>query len=411
MLEHWLWLAHRPGLNDHKKLVLLEHLGSPENVYDGQESEYREVEGISPGGIEALFDKNLEPYTQALETCQKENIRIITIRDEQYPDRLKSIYDPPLVLYYKGTLPNFDGNPTIAIVGTRKASAYGQTVARDMGMEITRCGGLVVSGLATGIDAAAMDGAILAGGRTVGVLGCGADVVYPRSNRELFAKTEANGCILSEFLPGTDPVRWNFPRRNRIISGLSNGVVVVEAPEKSGSLITARCALDQGRDVFAVPGNIDLAGFAGSNRLLREGAGAVSSGWDVMSEYMSMFPDKIRRDVRPASGFDAPKEVPEAPKKVAQKPQIPRKQPEKTKKDIDNGASAPYIDLKTTLQGLSTEEQAIVTAIGTGERLLDEVIAECGLPSGKLISTLTMLEMKRIIVRLPGKRIALRRNF
>ena len=410
MLEHWLWLAHRPGLNDHKKLVLLEHLGSPENVYDGEESEYREVEGITPGGMEALFDKNLDPYARALETCQKENIRIVTIRDEDYPDRLKSIYDPPLVLYYKGTLPNFDGNPTIAIVGTRTASAYGQSVARNMAQEITRCGGLVVSGMAKGIDSAAMEGAIAENGRAVGVLGCGVDVIYPRSSKVLYAKTMTQGCILSEFLPGTEPFRWNFPRRNRIISGLSNGVVVVEAPEKSGSLITARCALDQGRDVFVVPGNITLAGFAGSNRLLRDGAGAVSCGWDVMSEYTGMFPDKIRRDDCPKHRQDVPKEVPEVPQKVAQKPKIPRKQPEKTKKDIDNDASAPYIDLKTTLQGLSAEEQAIVTAIEAGERLLDEVSAECGLPSGKLISTLTMLEMKRIIVRLPGKRIALRRN-
>lgn len=410
MLEHWLWLAHRPGMNDHKKLVLLEHLGSPENVYDGKESEYREVEGISPGGIEALYDKNLEPYTQALETCRKENIKIVTIRDEEYPDRLKTIYDPPLVLYYKGTLPNFDALPTIGIVGTRKASAYGQTVARDMGLEVTRCGGLVVSGLAEGIDAAAMNGAMLEDGSAVGVLGCGADVVYPRCNKALFAKTIVKGCILSEFLPGTEPFRWNFPRRNRIISGLSNGVVVVEAPEKSGSLITARCALDQGRDVFVVPGNINLPGFAGSNGLLREGAGAVSCGWDVMSEYMSMFPDKIRRDERPAfKPAEEPKEVRQVPKKVAQKPKIPRNQPDSAKKDIDNGAAAPYIDLKTTLQGLCADEQAIVAAIGTEERLLDDVIAQCGVPSGRLISTLTMLEMKRIVVRLPGKRIALRR--
>ena len=407
MMEHWLWLAHRPGLNDHMKLVLLECLGSPENVYSAEAAEYREIKGLSPAGLEALGDKSLAACEEALDTCRREQIQIVTIRDREYPNRLKSIYDPPLVLYYKGTLPEFDSLPAIAVVGTRKPSTYGSTVAGRLGQEITRCGGLVISGLAQGIDAAAMAGALREeGGSAVGVLGCGVDVVYPRSNRELFRKTTEAGCILSEFMPGTEPFAWNFPKRNRIISGLSCGVVVVEAPEKSGALITARCALDQGRNVYAVPGNIDLKTFSGSNSLLREGAGAVSCGWDILSEYQGMFPDKIRKDEGPAPD---PEEPAESKKRVAQNPKIPRGKPSPRKKDIDNGEVAPYSDLKTTLRGLSADEQAIVHAVGQGERLLDDVIAECGLSSGKVIAVLTMLEMKRILVRLPGKRIALRR--
>ena len=180
------------------------------------------------------------------------------------------------------------------MVGTRHASPYGMTTAKKMGYQITKCGGIVVSGMAYGIDGMAMKGALTAGAPVVGILGCGAEMVYPPSNRPLFSDVENYGCIMSEFPPGTPPVKWNFPKRNRIISGMSCGVLVVEAPEKSGALITARCAADQGRDVFVVPGNIDVPTFVGSNRLLRDGAIAVSSGWDILSEYQMQFPDKIR---------------------------------------------------------------------------------------------------------------------
>lgn len=406
MLEHWMWLAHMPGFaNDSKKLALLQYFGSPEHVYSADASEYAQIPDLGPGALEALEDKSLALCREALETCDKEGIHILTWEDKEYPNRLRNIFDPPLMLYYKGTLPDFDNLPTIGIVGTRKPSAYGLTVARRLGAEIGCCGGLVVSGLASGVDSAAMSGALTAGCSTVGVLGCGVDIVYPKSNRELFASVEQYGCILSEFMPGTEPFKWNFPKRNRIISGLSCGIVVVEAPEKSGSLITARLALDQGRDVFAVPGNIDMPGFTGSNRLLREGAGAVSCGWDVMSEYAGLFPDKIRKETAPAAQT-------EAPPKVAQKPQIPRKktekQPAKQKKDIDNKAAAPYIDVKTTPRGLSESEQRIVDCLQSGERLVDDVIAETGISSGKVLCALTMLELKRVIVRHPGKRISLR---
>lgn len=408
MLEHWLWLAHRPGVKERLKYDLLWHFGSAEAVYAAEETEYSQIDGMTSENLEALQDKNLGLYHEALDTCTKEAIQIITIQDREYPQRLKNIYDPPLVLYYKGTLPDFDNLPVIGIVGTRKPSAYGETVARRLGLEIGSCGGLVVSGMALGVDAAAMNGALLANSAVVGVLGCGADIIYPRSNRILFANTEKYGCILSEFLPGTEPLKWNFPKRNRIISGLSCGVVVVEAPEKSGSLITAHHALEQGRDVYAVPGNIDMAGFTGSNRLLRDGAGAISCGWDVLSEYQARFPDKIHK----ATGKMPEREQTEDPK-VAQKRRVPagksEQEPVPRKKDVDKRPAAPYIDLKTTLQKLSPEEQAIVASLQDGERLVDDVIAQTGISSGKLLGTLTMLELKRIIVRLPGKRISLRK--
>ncbi len=409
MLEHWLWLAHRPGISDHTKLMLLQQFETPEAVFAA--SDYPLARDLSPEGREALEDKNLTPSREIVSQCEREKIRILTWSEPEYPNRLKNIYDPPLILYYKGALPKFDSLPAIAIVGTRKASAYGISAAQRIGAQIGRCGGLVVSGLAMGVDAAAMNGALSVGCPVVGVLGCGVDVVYPRANRSLFESVEQYGCILSEFMPGAEPVKWRFPRRNRIISGLSCGVVVVEAPTKSGALITARCALDQGRDVFVVPGNIDLPTFAGSNQLLREGAGPISSGWDVMSEYQSLYPDKIRRDDRPLPEVRKELSAP-AERKVAQKPCIPRKKPgvegPEEKKDIDNGRAAPYIDRKRELPKLSDSEQAIVNCLQGGQRLVDDVIAETDLPAGQVLCALTMLELKKIIVRHPGRLVSLK---
>lgn len=405
MLEHWLWLANRQSITDYRKCMLLRHFQTAEAVYAADREEYSEISDLSEEALASLLDKSLEHCKEIISSCARECIQIVTYADAEYPNRLKNIYDPPLVLYYKGTLPDFDTLPVVGVVGTRKPSVYGESAARRLGKEISACGGVVISGLASGIDAAAMNGALLAGCGPVGVLGCGVDVLYPKSNKALFAATQQYGCILSEFEPGAEPIAWHFPRRNRIISGLSCGVLVVEAPEKSGSLITARCALDQGRDVFVVPGNIDMPGFVGSTHLLRDGAAVVSCGWDIMREYQATFPAVVHR-LKPTSDT----EIPAA--KVAQEPKIPDKKPERKpvsrKKDIDKRPDAPYIDLKVTLKGLSEDERAIVSALTDGERLVDDVIAQTGISTGKVLCALTMLELKRVIVRLPGKRISLR---
>ena len=420
MLVHWIWFAHRPGLSDRMKLRLLEHFSDPEDIFFADAKAFDHIEDITEEGKEALADKNLTEAEEILSTCRRENLHLLTYRDAAYPARLKNIPDPPVLLYYKGTLPDLDGSPVIGVVGTRKATAYGLQTAKRMGYQIGRCGGMVVSGMAFGIDGMAMAGALTAGQVTVGVLGCGADMVYPLSNRSLFADVERYGCILSEFAPGTPPVKWNFPKRNRIISGLSCGVLVVEAPEKSGALITARQAADQGRDVFVVPGNIDMPSFVGSNRLLRDGAIAVSSGWDVISEYEARYPDKIRKDTAPARQTAYADEVEKAAgegerplEKVAQKLRVPRKKEnlkaETDKKVIDKEQSSPYIDVNDILPKLSEEERAIVTALKDGQRLVDDVIAETGLTTGKILANLTMLELKGIIRRLPGKQISLKK--
>ena len=412
MLIHWIWLATRPHMTEWVKVELVRHFGDAESVYFA--GDYTCIEGLTQEGVEALKDRNLTPAEEILNACDREGIQILTYQDAAYPKRLQNIPDPPLVFYYKGRLPDFDGLPLIGVVGTRRASAYGLTAAKRMGYQIARCGGVVVSGMAAGIDAMAMKGALTAGGTVIGVLGCGADMVYPAGNRSLFADTARYGCILSEFPPGTPPHKWNFPKRNRVISGLSCGVLVVEAPEKSGALITARQAADQGRDVFVVPGNIDVDTFIGSNRLLRDGAIAVSSGWDILSEYEGHFPGKIRRFDR-ASGLTAyPDEVEKPALKVAQKPALPKEKPARKvktdKKVIDNGASTPYIDLNDTLPGLSADEQTIVKTIGSEPKLVDDVIAATGLSAGKVLAMLTLLEVKGIVKRLPGRQVTLRKR-
>ena len=421
MLVHWIWLATRPGVTDRQKIAVLNHFEDPEDVFFADRETLCAVEGISEEAAEALGDRNLTAAEEILRKCADENIHICTYADAAYPARLRNIADPPAVLYYKGHLPDIDGNPVIAVVGTRKASAYGLTAAKRMGYQLARCGAIVVSGLAFGIDGVAMAGALTAGGTVVGVLGCGVDMVYPLSNRALFADTERNGCLLSEFPPGTEPFKWNFPKRNRIISGLSCGVLVVEAPEKSGSLITARQAADQGRDVFVVPGNIDVDTFVGSNALLKDGAIVATTGWDVLSEYQALYPDKIRKDTArshqtgyadevAAAAAEAEKSLP----KVAQKNRTPRKnqteQAGKDKKPIDKGENPPYIDLVTLPEGLSDQARQIVQLLRSGECLVDDVIARTGLSTGRVLAELTVLEIRGVITRLPGKRVALKQN-
>ena len=408
MLIHWIWLAQCQQLSGWEKAQLLQHFGEPEDIFCAAPEELGNVVQLRRESLKALKNRDLTEAREILDTCNRQRIGILTYRDAAYPTRLKHIADPPVVLYYKGALPDFDGVPAIGIVGTRKASAYGLQIARRMGNQIALSGGLVISGLADGVDGMAMMGALEAGNSVVGVLGCGVDIVYPKQNKGLFADTEQYGCILSEFAPGTQPYRWNFPRRNRIISGLGCGVLVVEAPETSGALITARQAAEQGRDVFVVPGNIDNPACAGSNQLLRDGAIPVSCGWDILSEYESLYPGKIRKadpSAKPQKQDFRRLSCEEKPT-LSQKKEEPAKEPDK--KVIDKKGSTPYIDVNDILPKLSEEERKIVTAILDGPRLVDDVIAETGLTTGKSLALLTMLELKKVIVRHPGKRIGLK---
>ena len=373
MLIYWIWLATRQGMTAWEKQVVLAHFESPEDCYFA--ADYSHIQELSKSALEALRDKDIQECEKILGNCVKKKVHILTWQDARYPAALKNITDPPMILYYKGTLPDFNGSPLIGVVGTRKASAYGLKLAEKIARQIAQCGGIVVSGMAEGIDAMATRGALDAGSPVVGVLGCGVDVVYPRCNRELFLKMERCGCLISEYPPETKPSKWNFPKRNRIISGLSCGVLVVEAPAKSGALITARQALDQGRDVFVTPGNVGIASCEGSNALLRDGAAMVTSGWDILSEYVCRYPDKIREAKTPTD-----------------------------KKDIDKAAPQPYIDQETSAAG--SAEEAILACLEDGEQLIDTIIAKTGLTSGAVLAALTLLEVTGDVVTRPGGWVA-----
>lgn len=400
MPAYWLWLTLRSGIGEKTRRKLLDLYGTPEAVY--RQREYSKVSGLTGRGLKSLMDKDLSGAQKVLTDCAEKGVSILTLSDRNYPSRLKNIFDPPLVLYYRGTLPDFEVQPVIGMVGTRSATEYGRNAAGRMGYDVGAAGVLVVSGLAEGIDSAAMDGALQAGGTVVGVLGCGVDVVYPKFNGELYALTEQHGCLMSEYPPGTAPISWHFLQRNRIISGLSHGIVVVEAPMRSGSMNTARNALEQGRDVFVVPGNIDQETFFGSNQLLRDGATPAFGAEDVLREYAQAFPGMLHREGK-LLGFQPREEKPHSV--PAQRRQSEGRKEGPQKKDIDNPEKTTYIDLETNLQGLSSEELTIVRLLGNQERLLDDVIAEAGLPSASVIGLVTMLELKQIVTRLPGRRL------
>ena len=405
MLEYWIWLTTRKKCSAAMAMDLLRFFPDIASVYHAHASDY--VQALQTAGrdmrhvdMDSLMEKSLEEAGRIAEGCYQKSIEVLTCQDPQYPGRLLHIPDPPPVLYYRGNLPTFDEEAAVAIVGTRSASAYGCMMAKRMGYQVAQCGGLVVSGLAAGIDTMSMQGALMAGGTVTGVLGCGVDVVYPVRNREMFREVEIRGCLLSEYPPGTPPNAWNFPRRNRIISGLSCGVVVVEAPEKSGALITAQHALDQGRDVFAVPSNADTPGGMGSNNLLKQGAMLARCGWDVMQEYAAIYPDRVH-----APQTDAPS-MQTGPADTAAPDDVPASKPAAApppEKKVDNAERNTYIVSKKTMPKLPENEQTIYALLTHTPQPVDEIIEQSGLSATKAIAALTMLKIKGLAVMKAGE--------
>lgn len=401
MEAYWIWFSELK-ISDRIKRELIEAYGSAEAIYKEPVLSLR-VPSMDAKAQRILTEKSLAEAESILEECENERIAVLTYEDREYPNRLKNIPNPPYVLYCKGQLPAIDDEVTIALVGTRRPSAYGLTIARKLGYQVTSGGGVVVSGMALGVDSAAMEGALLAGGRVIGVLGTGADVCYPASSRKIYEQTIRQGCIISEYPPHSGVEKQNFPRRNRIISGLSCGTVVIEGPERSGSLITANCAREQGRDVFVVPGNVDMPGFVGSNRLLREGAIPVGCGWDILCEYENLYADKLSRSLSgrvppQVRGSDVP----------VKKEQIPVSKSDAVKKIIDKPTHTAYIDPADIKKKLSADEQKIVECLKAGSMIVDDVISSTGIGTGKMLALLTMLEIKGVITRLPGRQISLR---
>lgn len=376
-LKYWVWLSELAGLNNVSKLLLLQHFGSPEEIYYAGAEEYAQVEGLKKEQGELLHQKSLQRAEDILQNCAKDSIFLITLDDALYPNRLKNIYDPPILLYGKGNMPLFDEEVPLTIVGTRSCTPYGVQCAETLGYDLARQGAIVVSGMAKGVDSAALKGCLRAGGFPCAVFGCGVDVVYPAENRRLYEDILAVGVALSEYPPQTDPEPWRFPQRNRIMSGLSVGTIVAEAPERSGALITARDALEQGRDVFAVPGPINAPGSAGCLQLIREGAVLTRHAWDVLEEYAGRYPHKLRR----REG-----DIPPEPEKAG----VPENQPEKAKKV----PGLPVLDLKKNTAGLTDDQMAVLRILPTDSPMLTDEVAEAtGISIRRVLSALTVLEI------------------
>ena len=326
MLKYWVWLSELKGLRNQTKLALLRRFGDPESIFYADPDELSLTEGADLSQLKLLENHELAQADRILADCQRLDIGLLTFSDAAYPGRLKNIYDPPVLLYYKGKLPLLDDLMSVAVVGTRDCTPYGVNCAEKLGFGLASGGAVVVSGLAKGIDAAATRGALRAGGVTIGVTGNGLDVHYPYESRYLYEDVAASGVLFSEYPPGTEPAPGHFPVRNRILSGLSLAALVVEAPERSGALITAMTALEQGRDVFAVPGPIDAPTSVGCNRLIRDGAGLVTDASDILREYEGRFTLNLKeaREEPETLGYQArtvsePKPVAPAPQPVPQR--------------------------------------------------------------------------------------------
>ena len=392
--KYWIWLSTLRGVSGEIKLALLRHFeNDPEAVFWGEPGEYSLVEGMNRTALEALEDKSTEAADRILGRCDELGLRLLAIRDTDYPDRLRNIYNPPLLLYVQGRMPQFDEEVAVAMVGSRRTSAYGLEAGERLAFQLASLGAVVVSGLAAGGDSAAHRGALRAGGTTVGVIGGGHDICYPRESRFLYEDLAVRGAILSEYPPGTEHRAAHFPVRNRIISGLCQAVVVIEAPEASGALITASRALDQGRDVFALPGQVGDWHCAGSNLLLRDGAGLVTDVWDILGHYADRFPHKIR-----SLRIDEPRrfggEIKEEKPPKAEKP--PRSQEPKR----------PTLDLSGD-HGLTDDQIRVVRALLGRTMQVDDIIDASQVPARRVLSALTMLEIDQIVTQDSGKRFTL----
>ena len=369
----WLTLTLVPGVGTALFIKLLARFRTPHAVLHASQGALREVVGPKLAQRITQYADVADPETQERAMAEYE-AHLITLEDPSYPVRLAEIYDPPLVLFVRGEFRDPE-EPCVAVVGTRKPTPYGIRMAERFGRDLAAHGITVVSGMATGIDAAAHRGALEAGGRTIAVLGNGVDIVYPREHADLMHRIICQGCIVSQFPMGTEPSKGHFPFRNRVISGLSMASLIVEAPLRSGALITARQAAEQGREVFAIPGPIDAETSAGPHRLIQEGAKLVQSVDDILVD-LELDPE-IRRELGRKAG-------PAVAGRPAPTPAAPRKAP----------------------ASLSSSEKEILAVLSSDGSFVDEIALACRIPVSEALSSLTVLELKGLVRQFSGKRFA-----
>lgn len=398
-LKYWLWLSSLTGVRTRTKRLLLERYGGVREVYFAPRGDFAALGGLTEQECSALEDKSFDRAHEIMRSCEELGVDIKTIQDADYPRRLAAIYDPPAVLYVRGRLPVVDEKAAIAVVGTRRASSYGLKMAARLGYEITRCGGLVISGLTAGVDVTAAQGALMAGGSCIGVLGSPIDDLG--WGGETAQDVAAVGAVISEYPPGARRHPACFRARNRITAGLSIAAVVVEAPKKSGALLFADEAASQGKEVFAVPANADSENAAGGLELIMDGAVPVTCGWDVLCGFAGRFPgvhDPGQARKMPESYTGAITAAAAAPPP----PEEPGGQ-----KDVDKPQGVEYIDLRKQLEGLTGAQLAIVTALERPSTHIDDVIERTGLPAQEVLSELTMLQISGLVIQEPGKRFTL----
>ena len=394
-LKYWLWLMTRKGVDAQTALQVLDYFLVPERVYYADASDYEPVP-ISGVAKRGLLDKRLDEADRILGDCERLGIRILTIQDAEYPQRLKQIAQPPPVLYIRGRLPRFDEEAAIGVVGAREPSEYGQRYAQRFGMELAAGGALLVSGIAQGVDGHAIRGALIGGGSVVSLLGGGVDVVYPKQHRGLYEDVAASGALISEYPPGTPTVGSHFPNRNRIISGLSLGVLAVECKRRSGTMSTIRHAQDQDRDIFAVPGSLDAPMSEGTNWLIQQGAKLVTCGEDILAEYRDLYPLKLNKGL-PAHTVETRLEGLErhiAPAEAFSE----KKQPEQGKNQV-----IPHSEQKSRF---TDDGLAVLFALQEKSYTIDELVEHTQIPTRRVLSTLTMLQIEGMVEERSGKRFA-----
>jgi|LSQX01.1.fsa_nt_gb DNA processing protein len=396
---YWIWMQRAIAPGSLKTDALLRGFGCARAVYESPQNELLQY-GLTKTELKLLADKSLDRAGEILNLSLKDKGWILTPEDALYPSLLRSIPGLPLVLYGYGELPDLDIAPVVGVVGTRATTSYGRRATALIAGGLALGGAVVVSGGANGVDSVAHEAALEAGGCTVAVQGCGLDIQYPSQNCELRRRIARSGAVISEYPPGTPALRHNFPLRNRMISGVSLGVCVTEAPEKSGALITARHAFEQGRDVFAVAGDMLTGRSSGTDALIRQGARLVTSAEEILEEYLPRFPDIIN---------------PKAAAAVRQDPRFRDYGSDKGTSANSRGkppmrqvyekkSSAPHLDRRT----LSDEATKVLGFITDTPSTLEELIAATDLTAPGVMTALTELEMNGAIRCNPGQTYVLR---
>lgn len=419
---YWLWIQQTIGFSSRKLERIVEAYTFAEDFYRAPLEEKMMTGDFPQRYAERLRDTSLESADRLMQRCRECGVDIVSYGDAQYPELLRNIPLPPAVLYVRGNAQLLTSSLCIGIVGTRSATQRGRKTAFRVSYDLARRGVCVVSGGAVGIDTMAHSGALQSGGKTICVLGCGHEAEYLMQNANLRRNIAARGAVISEYPPDTKPSRYTFPQRNRIISGLSRGVLVVEAGNHSGSLITATTALEQGRDVFAVPGDVTNYNACGTNLLIKDGAKPVTEAEDVLCEYKDIRIDPKRNELTEEDrrlllyGFDAYIPAPEngERKQAARRSAPAAPKPEKERQQSakkDAGSAAQFSGEaeserapRALPDGLSPEAVSFLKALGSGVEHIDVIAEKTGLPVSAVHAAATELEMEDLIEALPGRR-------